>query len=116
MVKVFTEKQAKWGWGFFIHPDDGNPISIPSLPEPPAKPTFDGPSDKLKHTIFVPTLDSPVPESKSALWCATLAMAWQQLEKDVAKGPIQIKGEEELSRALSRMPHAGADIIAAETP
>src|SRR5262245_33341852 len=46
-----------------------------------AGPSFAGPSSDLQQTIIVPTLESPMPPGKSVIWCATLPMAWQELEK-----------------------------------
>jgi hypothetical protein len=31
----------------------------------------------LKHHVIVPTLDSPLPEGKGALWCSSFLMAWK---------------------------------------
>jgi hypothetical protein len=73
----------------------------------PNPPTFAGNSDKLKQTVIVPTLETPLPAGKSAIWCATLALAWQQMEKDVAKGPVGIQGEDKLAQALRSLPDVG---------
>ncbi len=70
------------------------------------EPSFSGSSAELQHTIFVPTLQSRMPKNKSALWCATLPLAFQQLEKDVVRGPIELEGAGEVSRDLSRTPPA----------
>ena len=55
--------------------------------------SFDGSSDQLKQTVMVPTLDTPVPTGKSAIWCASFQMAWNKFKAEVAKSPVQIKGE-----------------------
>jgi hypothetical protein len=39
--------------------------------EAPETLSFDGPSQDLNNTIVVPSLERPVPDGKSALWCAT---------------------------------------------
>ena len=31
--------------------------------------SFDDSSDHLRQTVIVPTLDSPIPDGKSAIWC-----------------------------------------------
>src|SRR5580700_205659 len=71
--------------------------------------SFSGPSEKLKRTVVLPTLDSPVEAGKSAVWCATLPLAWQQLESDASKGPFDIEGAKDLCRSLRNSPDSGLD-------
>jgi hypothetical protein len=82
--------------------DDPQWVPEASL-EAPAEPSFAGSSAKLVKTVVVPTLETPLPDGKSAIWCATLAMAWQQMEKDVVKQSIELKGTA-VGRDLSRTP------------
>ena len=79
-------------------PADYGPAEIP------AEPSFKGGSDQLKQTVVVPTLESPLAPDTSAIWCGTLAMAWQQAEKKVVKKPLVVLGEEETSRDLRKTP------------
>jgi hypothetical protein len=72
----------------------------------PTPPSFKGSSDKLERTVIVPTLETKLPAGKSAIWCATLSLAWKQLEKDVAKEPLAVEGAEELANDLSKTPDA----------
>ncbi len=65
--------------------------------------------DGRTQTVMVPTLETPLPKSKSAIWCATLPLAWQQLEKQVAGGPVDLEGAEGMSRAMREMPDPGLD-------
>lgn len=53
-----------WWWGFYYQPTH----------EAQAKP-FEGDSSELQHTIIVPTLDTPIPEGKSAIWCGSFQLA-----------------------------------------
>ena len=48
-----------------------------------SKLSFDGDSSELKQTAFVPTLDTPIPDGKSAVWCASFQLAWDKLKSDV---------------------------------
>jgi hypothetical protein len=41
------------------------------------------------------------------IWCATLALAWQQLEKKVGNGPLGLEGAEQVADAWSRLPDMG---------
>ena len=63
--------------------------------------SFDGRSDRLSRTVILPTLDSPIPKGKSAIWCASFQMAWNKLKSEVAKGPIQVSGGEETANRLN---------------
>ena len=74
--------------------------------EAPETLSFDGPSEGLKNTIVVPTLERPVPDAKSALWCATFPMAWHELAKTAPTQTVEVEGAEEICRELSRAPKA----------
>ncbi len=43
----------------------------------------------LSATIVVPTLDTPVPAGKSAVWCSTMPLAWKEIRKFLP-GPLRI--------------------------
>lgn len=78
-----------------------------SRPKRPPLPTLPpGPLREVqpKATVVVPTLDTPIPEGKSALWCASFQMAWERLQKDVTKGPVRLAGGEEVARRLNDAP------------
>lgn len=68
---------------------------------PPAK-TFDGSSSDLKATAVVPTLDTPLPEGKSAMWCASFEFAWTALREDVIGAPIQVENAQVVADRLNR--------------
>ncbi len=63
---------------------------------------FNGPSDKLKATEIVPTLDTPIPPGKNAIWCASFQAAWKALEKDLAQEPISLEGSPEAATLLNK--------------
>ena len=44
---------------------------------------FDGDSKSLKQSVIIPTLDTPIPEGKNVIWCASFQMAWDRLKNDV---------------------------------
>jgi hypothetical protein len=58
---------------------DRPPINTDTEPER----TFAGPSTLLSQTEILPTLDSPIPEHKSAIWCISVQLAWNRLKDDV---------------------------------
>jgi hypothetical protein len=72
--------------------------------------SFDGTSDRLEQTVIVPTLDSPVPAGKSAIWCASFQLAWNRLKDDVAKEPLQLTNAQPIADRLNRTNHSEADV------
>lgn len=58
-------------------------------------------TDSLEQTVVVPTLDTPIPEGKSAIWCASFQMAWNKMKSKVAMGPIQFKDKNETADRLN---------------
>jgi hypothetical protein len=72
--------------------------------------SFDGTSDRLLQTVIVPTLDSPIPEGKSAIWCASFQFAWNRLKDNVAKEPIQLTNAQPLADRLNRADQSEDDV------
>src|SRR5262245_42725084 len=72
--------------------------------------TFDGTSDQLRQTVIVPTLDTPIPDGKSAIWCASFQLAWNRLKDDVAKGPIQLANAQAIADRLNRADQSEDDL------
>src|SRR5262249_6816697 len=72
--------------------------------------SFDGASDQLKQTAIVPTLDSPIPDGKSAAWCDSFQLAWNRLKDDVAKGPIQLANAQSIADRLNRADQSEKDV------
>jgi hypothetical protein len=77
--------------------------------DPPAI-SFDGTSDQLRQTVIVPTLDSPIPQGKSAIWCASFQLAWNRLRDDVAKEPIGLANALSIVDRLNRARHSEDDM------
>lgn len=71
--------------------------------------SFSGPSSELKDTIVVPTLDTPLPPGKSAIWCAAFDLAWKQGEKDIFKGPCRTQNGQEIAARLTASPASPED-------
>ena len=81
-------------------------------PLPPAERTFDGASTELRHTVVVPTLDTPFPKGKSAVWCASFPLAWERLKTELAQGPVRVKGAEAVAQRLNRAEVSADDLPA----
>jgi hypothetical protein len=73
--------------------------------------SFDGGSDKLQHTVVVPTLDTPLPDGKSAVWCSSFQLAWNRLKTDVVKGPVQMQDAGDVVERLNRAEQSEKDLV-----
>jgi hypothetical protein len=62
---------------------------------------FDGSSAHLKATQVVPTLDTPIPAGKNAIWCASFLCAWRTLAENVAGEPLSMPGAKDLLASLN---------------
>ncbi len=76
---------------------------------PPGGPPAPRPLTDLRdvvptRTAVVPTLDTPIPAGKSAIWCASFQMAWERLKADVLNGPVRLEGAEDAARHLNDAP------------
>jgi len=80
--------------------------------EPHSSPptSFEDNSDRLQQTVIVPTLDSPIPQGKSAIWCVSFQLAWNRLKEDVAKEPPQLTNAQPVADRLSRADHSEDDV------
>jgi hypothetical protein len=72
--------------------------------------SFDGDSGQLNQTAFVPTLDTPIPDGKSAVWCASFQLAWDKLKSDVVKGPVEITNAKEVCDRLNKAAPAADEL------
>jgi hypothetical protein len=87
-------------WYFFFGKD---PNDSPII-------AFEGKSSGLKHSVIVPTLDTPLPAGKNVIWCSSFQIAWNRLKKDVAKGPIRIRNAELVADRLNRAKESAEDL------
>jgi hypothetical protein len=76
----------------------------------PTPRSFDGDSSALTQTVIVPTLDTPIPQGKSAIWCSSFQLAWNRLKEDVAKGPVLVQNAETVADRLNRAQASEADL------
>ena len=61
-------------------------------------------SAKLSGTAIVPTLDTPLAESGSVVWCATFQVAWNRAKDDVLRGPLRIANAQPVADRLNGSP------------
>jgi hypothetical protein len=86
-------------------------LNTPESPTVPLPKSFDNSSISLRETAIIATLDTPIPEGKSAVWCASFQLAWDRLKNDVAKGPVEVQNAEVVAARLNRaeFPKTGLD-------
>jgi hypothetical protein len=72
--------------------------------------TYDGNSTALKHTVIVPTLDTPIPRGKNVIWCSSFQIAWNELKDNIIKEPVRIGGADQIADRLNRAPQSRADV------
>lgn len=72
--------------------------------------TFDGKSKDLHQTVIVPTLDTPIPDRRSAIWCSSFQLAWNRLKNDVAGGPILLENAQPLADRLNHAEYPETDL------
>jgi hypothetical protein len=78
---------------------------------PQIQPTFVGESTKLKRTVILPTLDTPMVAGKNNIWCSTFQLSWNEMKDTVIRAPIHVGGgAEELSRRLNDARQTKADL------
>ena len=105
-----TAKKWRYGWSSrrsLSSVERRWPISLPtdmthSGDEALAR-TFDGESTALANTVIVPTLDTPLPKGKSAIWCASFQLAWNETQDQGGPGPepIQFVDDEPAAQRLN---------------
>ncbi len=61
-------------------------------------------SAQLAKTEVVPTVDTPLGKSGSAVWCATFQIAWNHLRDDVIGGELQIDNAQTVADRLNGSP------------
>jgi hypothetical protein len=66
--------------------------------------TFNGPSQVLKATQVVATLDAPIPKGTNAIWCASFLCSWKVMEQDLTGGPIALEGNPPIVASLNEAP------------
>lgn len=94
-----------WFMALFVLPRIKNNSHLPRpQPDIPIPLAFDGNSASLKATEIVPTLDSPIPEHKNAVWCASFLASWKVLEQNLTKGPVLLDGNPAMVKTLNDAP------------
>lgn len=90
-----------WWWGFHqpTHQPTHHARATP----------FEGDSSELHDTIVVPTLDTPIPAGKSAIWCGSFQLAWNRFET-VVGAPVRIRNAADVVARLNRAEFSEKDL------
>lgn len=83
----------------------------PKSPADTSRRVFNGSSDQLQRTEVLPTLDSPINENQSAIWCLSVQLAWNRLKEDMAKEPVKLRNGQQIADRLNRAPQSEADVV-----
>ena len=94
---------AKPRAGNSTHPRGNRPYAPPPV-------AFDGDSKSLKQSVIIPTLDTPIPEGKNVIWCASFPMAWDRLKNDVIGEPVRVANAEAVAERLNKAVVKDADL------
>ncbi len=62
-------------------------LRLPENHLQPPQISFDGDSSRLKYTTIVPTLDTPVTESRNVVWFGGFQAAWEELRSQLGPEP-----------------------------
>ena len=58
----------------------------------------------------MPTLDTPLPEGKSAIWCGSFQLAWNELRTSVVQEPIEFVEDEPAIERLNKAAFSQDDL------
>jgi len=96
--------------GALIFANSGCSSDKDTIPEPALEMTYDGNSTDLKHTVILPTLNTPIPKGKNVIWCSSFQLAWNELKINVIGEPVKVIGAEDIANRLNLARQSRADI------
>jgi hypothetical protein len=85
----------------------------PNLHSEPER-AFAGSSELLKQTVVLPTLDTSIPDKKSAIWCISIQLAWNRLKNDITKEPVKLTKGQEIADRLNNSEESESDMASAD--
>src|SRR5207249_7276850 len=85
----------------------------PNLQQEPER-AFAASSELLKQTVVLPTLDSTIPEKKSAIWCISVQLAWNRLKNDITKEPVKLAAGQEIADGLNSAEESESDMASSD--
>ncbi|MBN1766704.1 MAG: hypothetical protein JW860_15725 [Sedimentisphaerales bacterium] len=67
-------------------------------------------SSDLEQTVVVSSLESPIPEGKNAIWCASFQLAWNVLGDEVLKEQVKVRQASDDVDCLNRAEVSAKDL------
>ena len=77
-------------------------VKCAGRPYRPSAASFSGRSTGLNKTVILAALDAPLPKTKSALWSAAVELTWNQMRRDLFRGPIRLEPMSPTAQRLNR--------------
>lgn len=108
LVVLLIAAGAAMGYWLIMRPQE---TQVSLKPHELGVPTFQGDSGWLKETVIVPTLDTPVPPGKNAIWCASFQLAWNCLKNDVIGEPVKVAGADTVTDRLNGSSVTSAEVL-----
>jgi len=62
----------------------------------------------------MPTLDTSIPEKKSAVWCISVQLAWNRLKNDITKEPVKLTKAQEIADLLNNAEESERDMASSD--
>jgi len=78
------------------------------LPVPYA---YNGDSPGLRQTVILPTLNTPIPAGKNAIWCSSFQLAWNHAKDDVIHAPIKMESADSVLAMLNHTEQQDSDLL-----
>src|SRR5207245_8419185 len=75
---------------------------------------FAGSSALLERTVLLPTLDTSIPDKKSAIWCISIQLAWNRLKNDITEEPVRLTNGQEIADRLNNAEESESDMASAD--
>ncbi len=94
---------AFWAWRYL-------PTAVKRAEYAAKTATFSDSSEKLKQTIVVPTLDTPLPPGQNVIWCSSFQLVWNELRDKVIGAPLEIAGAQEIADRLNAAKTSVSDL------
>lgn len=69
-------------------------------------------AENFKETDILPYSQGPITAGRNYVYCATFQIAWEEMQKTIASGPIKLKDDPELAVMLNEHPFDRSNLAA----
>jgi hypothetical protein len=70
------------------------------------------PAEKLPDTDVLPYTGGPITQGRNYLYCGTFQLAWNEMQQQIVKAPIQLEGNPPMADFLNKGPFQKSDLSA----